>query len=399
MLTAGYAQAKITPSLERTVYLAGYRSNKPAQRVHDDLWVRALALRLNGSVVVLATLDLIGLARQHCLAIESAVREKTGIHAEVLVCCSHTHFGPDTIGLWGSSETQSGIDPVYFQWLMQTVIDTIIAALNTEPQPVHSRSSAIDVRGVAKNIRTPAITDEEATFVQFITEAKNVLVTLVIFPCHPEGVDEESTDISGDYVYGLRQKLEADFGGAAMFMPGALGGMMTPVLGERTHAEAQKMGETVAAVAQKILSDAPLMTIEHLSFGRQTVNLPMKNVLFEMAMQSGLLPNTLTAAHEFITEAGLIKIGDVWLATIPGELLPRLGKQIKTELKQAGAKIAGVVCLANDELGYILPADDFIFPKDWLNPGAQYEESMSVGPDTAPLLMNALYELLSRGIS
>jgi hypothetical protein len=40
-LQAGYAQATITPALERPVYLAGFGRNRRALTVHDDLFVRA----------------------------------------------------------------------------------------------------------------------------------------------------------------------------------------------------------------------------------------------------------------------------------------------------------------------------------------------------------------------
>ena len=47
-----------------------------------------------------------------------------------------------------------------------------------------------------------------------------------------------------------------------------------------------------------------------------------------------------------------------------------------------------VVALGNDELGYILHPDDW--PRDLY----KYERSMSVGPQTWPLLESAARELL-----
>ena len=63
-LAIGYAQATITPALARPVFLAGFGRNRRAASVHDDLYVRALALREGDVTVVLAAVDLIGLARQ-----------------------------------------------------------------------------------------------------------------------------------------------------------------------------------------------------------------------------------------------------------------------------------------------------------------------------------------------
>ncbi|MFZ1771916.1 MAG: hypothetical protein WAU00_22075, partial [Caldilinea sp.] len=73
-LAIGYAQATITPALARPVFLAGFGRNRRAESVHDDLFVRALALREGDVTVVLAAVDLIGLARQTVQEISRAVQ-------------------------------------------------------------------------------------------------------------------------------------------------------------------------------------------------------------------------------------------------------------------------------------------------------------------------------------
>ena len=49
---AGYAQAIITPTLDRPVYLAGFGRGRFAETIHDDLTVRALALSDGNTQVV-----------------------------------------------------------------------------------------------------------------------------------------------------------------------------------------------------------------------------------------------------------------------------------------------------------------------------------------------------------
>jgi len=91
---------------------------------------------------------------------------------------------------------------------------------------------------------------------------------------------------------------------------------------------------------------------------------------------------------------GLVKIGDVWFASVPGELLPKLGLVLKTDMIKAGAKIAGVIGLANDELGYILPGEDFKYPFNPFSPGKHYEETNSVGKEIGPRVIEAVRSLL-----
>ena len=59
------------------------------------------------------------------------------------------------------------------------------------------------------------------------------------------------------------------------------------------------------------------------------------------------------------------------------------------------ARVTAVVGLANDELGYILPQNEFTFPENYLVPGGSYEESMSVGPQIGPNLTATLQKLMA----
>jgi hypothetical protein len=62
-------------------------------------------------------------------------------------------------------------------------------------------------------------------------------------------------------------------------------------------------------------------------------------------------------------------------------------------MQAAGASLAAVIVLANDEIGYILPQDEYIYPENPFEPGTHYEETMSIGPETAPRLIGALRAL------
>ena len=65
------------------------------------------------------------------------------------------------------------------------------------------------------------------------------------------------------------------------------------------------------------------------------------------------------------------------------QALPEVGKEVFSLMN---AKHRFLVGLGQDEVGYILPKADFD-PK-------KYEESMSLGPETAPTLLDALNHLL-----
>lgn len=392
-LYIGYAHQIITPVLDRPVYLAGFGQNRQARSVHDDLYVRALALAVGESCLVLAALDLLGLSRSHCREIERRVNERAP-GTRLVLACTHTHHGPDTLGLWGPDMVTPGTDPRYLASLKDRVVDTVLAARD-RMRPAELCSASVHVPGVAKNARDPQIVDDELTCVQFRhPESRARLATLLIFPCHPEVLWEHNPHITSDYPAFLRRRVEAETGAPALFFAGAIGGMMTPDVQDHSFAEAEAMGETLAQAALDALQGEGAISVEALEYACREFAIPMSNPLFQMAMEAGLLPNILADEGTVVTEANLLKVGPVWLAGVPGELLPSLGLALKADLRRAGAQVAGVVGLANDELGYILPREDYVYPDDPFDPGDHYEETMSVGPEAGPRLMSTLRSML-----
>jgi hypothetical protein len=393
-LQMGYAQEIITPALERPVYLAGFGRNRKAESIHDDLYARALALVSEETRLVAVTLDLIGLGRQHCQEIEERIKAQApGTRATI--CCTHTHHGPDTIGLWGPDVSTSGVDPDYMSGLEDKAVAAARTALS-RTQPAALRATSTQVRGLAKNARDPEILDEELTCLQFRDpETSAPLVTWLIYPCHPEVLWKTNPHVTADYVGQMRRAVEGETGAPCLGMVGALGGMMTPDVEAHSFGEAEQMGRALAGTGLEALSGIPPSPVERLEHSRQEYRIPMTNPLFRMAMEAGLLPNLLNSDGSVTSEANLVQLGPAWLLGVPGELLPRLGLAFKAELQRAGAGVAAVVGLTNDELGYILPGDVYIYPEDPFEPGDHYEETMSIGPEAGPRLHAALRELIS----
>ncbi len=393
--TIGYAQRVITPTLERPVFLAGFGRNRRAETVHDDLYARALALSDGHTRLVLVALDLIGLFRHHCLE----VTERVNAHVpetQVIIASTHTHHGPDTMGLWGPNTFTSGVDALYIRALKDNIVAAARAALEAL-EPAVLRSAATHVPGVVKNARDPDIVDDELTCLQFCApEDGTIRTTMLIFPCHPETLWDQNPHITSDYAGALRDQIEAATGAPCIFFSGALGGMMTPDVEEHTFAEAEQIGKTLAEAAQQVLTEAEPAPVTHLSHARETYTVPLRNPLFKLSRLLGVLPRKVVPWRNVTTEANLVTVGPVRLVTGPGEVLPQLGLAVKTELKQAGAAVAGVIGLANDELGYILPAEDFIYPRNPFNPGEHYEETMSVGKQAGPHLTHAWEKLMER---
>lgn len=97
-LIAGFAAADITPPLG--VAMAGYGArDKPAESLVDPLRAQALVLGSGDTFAAIICTDLIGLHDDVCIPVREQAATLCGIdpHA-IMVCCSHTHWGPVVSG-------------------------------------------------------------------------------------------------------------------------------------------------------------------------------------------------------------------------------------------------------------------------------------------------------------
>ncbi|MBK9603040.1 MAG: neutral/alkaline non-lysosomal ceramidase N-terminal domain-containing protein [Anaerolineales bacterium] len=389
----GYAQTVITPSLDKPVYLAGFGQNRRAETVHDDLYARALTIQTEEITLVLVALDLIGFFQQDMKDVVEALKV-SDVNLHVVIASTHTHHGPDTMGLWGPDDKTCGVDSDYMFAIKKKIVDTINASLS-DLKPASAKWTSVHVSGLAKNARNPEILDDELTLLQFAADDGKPLVTLFDFPCHPEVLWEHNPNITADYVGYLRDEVEKQTGAPCIFFSGALGGMMTPDVKDHSFEEAEFMGRKLGEEGVKALDAVNSEQYSVVGIQKKEIKAKLTNPLYKVAFLRKLIPDVRDKKGYLTTEVNLIKIGGLWLATVPGELLPKLGLQLKAWMKEAGAQVTGVIGLANDEVGYILPVEDFKYPLNPFKPGKHYEETNSIGKGIATSVMDALREVIA----
>src|SRR5262245_30598089 len=99
-LEAGFGEAEITPKLgAKPVFIAGFGHNRLATGVADPLFARAVVLKDGHSSVALVSVDLVGFFHAN---VDNVRKHLSGFDF-VLVSSTHSHEGPDTLGLWGKS--------------------------------------------------------------------------------------------------------------------------------------------------------------------------------------------------------------------------------------------------------------------------------------------------------
>jgi hypothetical protein len=419
-LRVGAAKRTVTPDLARPVYMAGFDHNRKATGIHDDLYARCIAIAAGPRPLVICGVDVIGLFWDDVKKIRARV------DADLIVTALHDHEGPDTMGLWGPSAAQSGIDETYMSFLIDRTVEAAKESIaNLRPARVRlARIKTPELDTFIDDTRPPVVHDPEIVVLRAETADGKPIATLINWANHPETLGSKNTEITADYSGYLCRESERLLGGDTVFINGAIGGMQSPlgsviknvdgkVLPEKTFEKAEYIGTRVAKLAAEALTKAPTVTIEATVFRETLVQIPMTNPGFNQAAQAGIFkgrkqPNadgTTTTPVGYISLAPHLEI-----ALIPGELYPELSvggverysgadfpdAPIEPAVKpQLTAPFKMLFGLANDEIGYIIPKAEWDEKPPYLKAAEKrwYGEVNSVGPDAAPRIVEAIQQL------
>ncbi len=435
VLEAGFGVVDITPRLDgEPIWLAGLENNRAAKEIHDPLFARAVVLRDGAHKVALVSVDSIGLQRP---AVVRARAELSGF-TYVLVASTHSHASPDVIGIWGPSPGVSGVNAEYLRQVEHGIVQAVRKA-DAAAAPAKAEYATVEDESLLGDFRLPKVYDGVMRLLRISRASDNSPLGIVV-QWNSHGVEPRANHkVTRDFMGVVVDTLEKRHHCPAIYFQGAIGGLMgTPDARFTTTAEGkpienafemiQVAGEAVAGLADRALTTAEPITLVPLEVYAKPIMLPLANEGFRAARAAGILDRSAYAwtgnretrgepipagqsdPNEALeTEVAYLRLGELEVATIPGELYPELvyGKyqepvdpgadfpeaQLETPISQSltGKKIM-VLGLANDEVGYIIPKRqwDVAAPFCYGRTSAQYGEVNSAGPDTAAHLMEAL---------
>ncbi|MFX1419772.1 MAG: neutral/alkaline non-lysosomal ceramidase N-terminal domain-containing protein, partial [Promethearchaeota archaeon] len=264
-LMAGACALPITPETNEEgipinpdnspVFLAGFGGpgDRPAIAVHDDIYARCLILEYGGTPIVFVALDLIGFQIDQVDLVRTYVEYEYGIEADnIIIACTHTHSGPDTLGLWTPPYPIPGVNWPYMEYVRTQIIECIDQAYQSM-QKAYIRFASAVVPGLMKNSRDEGRVYPDLSLMKVTGRTGQTIATMINYAGHPEVLWSDNLEITSDYVGYLCDKVEEELGGVAVFMNGALGGMITPDVEEHTFLKAQEIGYTLAEATVKAL--------------------------------------------------------------------------------------------------------------------------------------------------
>jgi hypothetical protein len=325
----------------------------------------------------------------------------------------------------------------------------IVEAVNDaerSAQPVSALLGTAKAPELLHDGREPYVKHDELVAIQFHdAKTKKCAGVIVQWNCHPETLGGKNTLVSADYVWATVSALKQKHKAPVLYLTGTVGGLMTSLhvevkdeqgrnLEDGTYEKTGRYGRLVADLADRALDGAKAVRLTPFEVRSREVFIPLDNKLYIAGWQLGVLdrgayswrddPDRAEPVKDkkgakgrlcSRTEVAQLRLGDLDVACIPGEIYPELVLDKVQDPPDKGAdfpdapiepaiykQLKGpyrmMIGLANDEIGYIIPK------RQWdVNPPfcygrnrAQYGETNSPGPDTAPILCAAFCKLAEK---
>ena len=459
-LRAGAAKTVITPDVHKhKVYIAGFGHNRIATGVHDDLYVRCVSLGGGGQVLVLCSVDVIGLFYDDVLKIREQVKAQAPGVSHVIVASTHVHEGPHTLGLWGPDPLHTGIDEDYLGWLDAQIAGTAAKAASAmQPARLELASDDHPLLQLLQDVDRPPIAKDPHLFVMRLSHlgSGEPIAVLVNWSDHPETLGGENTEITADYPHWLCEYVENHLVGTAVFFSSSIGKVSTlgdqvalteaetgKVARDHTWKKAELVGTTLGQLAERALRSGEAAAVSSIVIRKATLFAPLQNDHFRVAEAAGVfsgrkplysdgkpdlsttekeLPAVgkiqLAIGHDLQTEVDYVQLCNAGgvvaeIVTVPGEIYPELTNGGITRYPGADypeaafepilrqhlkTKYQFIFGLGNDELGYFIPKAEWDDQPPWLLNRAErwYGEINSAGPDVAGVVLRGLVKLIEQ---
>ena len=351
-LKAGVAKIDITPPLGCD--MAGYAGrDRGSETIADPLYAKAVVFDDGDTQAAIITTDLIGVEAPFVDQVREAIQDVTRISAgNVMISCSHTHFGPEV----RASRAPSPDNPknrIYADMLVQQLTTvTQLAQQQLQPARIGAGTGIADrvsynrhtIRpdGSAQtSFRLPDV-DSDLTFGPYDSTVRvlrvdsvtgDLAASLIHFACHPVTTTDRMYTISADYPGYALEMVETGEGGICLFGLGCAGNIV-PI--QREGRYPRMIGRTIGGEAVKVL---------------QWIETSDK-VKIQVVHQKHFLELREAIDGKTTEEIDLqgIAIGSVYFIGLPGEIFVEIGFEITNRVQRENLF---VMSMTNGSIGYI----------------------------------------------
>ncbi|MCC5938519.1 MAG: hypothetical protein JJU34_14665 [Lunatimonas sp.] len=389
-LRVGTALRVITPDPLLPVS-GGVGIPKPATEKKGDLFARAAVFEQGNERFALVVVDNLGWP---AVLADKSRTLITGIKPEnVLIAATHTHSAPDAYA-FADESGKHGADLDYLDWCTRQIADAVNEAV-TKLTPAKLKIAYGEAQGkIAYNYYAPMLYDPNCGVIQALDANGKVLLTLINYALHPEVIGNGRGILSPDVCGPLYDRIEEKAGGMALFVNGALGGMVTADNRRENGQEAndyeecKRIGYLLADETLRIVGDAPIASSNDLFVTSKQIEIAIESPLMKFILESSPLGHGQRGSETIKTQLNLINLGPAQFVTIPGEALPNIGYYLKRNMP---TKYPFLLGLCNDAFGYFLTKVDFDSFKRY-----EYITRTSLGEMSGETVMQGILELVDQ---
>jgi neutral ceramidase len=368
-LLAGYGRARLSPTVNcpqvvpaegkfRSLPLAGYgsRRGKPARGVHDDIYVKALALKVGEQKGVFVGTDTLIIPPEVTeMAVQQLQREAGLARGQIYLGATHSH---SSLGAWGEGKVAEGFaggfQPEVRVWFADCIVAAVREAL-TDLKPAQFGHGGFSSPGFLRNRLAGSSGEVDPEFSYAVVKQNSgKLAVLGVYGAHATVLGSDMMEFSADYPGFWERTVEQATGGLAVFIAGGVGSQ-APVAGEKGLAGAERMGQALGKMVIERLSQTPLTN--SVTFGMLGLEVDMPPLSFRLSdgirLRPWLAGKILPARnHSFLQ---VFRIDDsVWVST-PCDFSGELALGIKDFLRARGSSVV-ITSFNGDYVGYVIPS-------------------------------------------
>lgn len=377
-IQAGFSKVSITPVLNHShddwekgifgyVPLAGYgaRKGQTATGVNDSIFVKAMALKSQGQLLVFVTADLL-LFPPNVTDSLVAHLSKAGLTRDQLVfSATHTHSAPGGFGYGRlGTEFAGNYNPEIVRWLVLQVSEAINASIE-DLKPSRIGSGHFDAAEFTKNRLVGDMMGIKNDIFNLVHVEQIGYNSAIIgsFAGHSTTLGPDNMLISGDYPGYWSRKTSKVTSSEAMFFAGSMGSQR-PFGEGRGFDRAQFIGE---ALAEKTITHYTSVNMHDslmIAALSLKVDLPPPHLRLtpRINLSSFLSRRMMSYPYHENVYIQAVRIGNLIWLTIPAELSGELANQILNDLSAKGFE--GIITSFNGSyIGYIIPGKYFYMDK------------------------------------
>jgi len=392
---AGWSSRSITPPIGTPLAGFGDRRGKPSTGVHDEIFVKALAVSDGKDKAVIVGADMLIVPENVAELVRLRVSQQTTLTAnDILFNASHNHSGPGAFAPGLASKAFGGAyDPNIPYFLAGAFTEAIVKAYRSI-EPAKLMHGSVDAPEYIRNRTRKDGTVDSALSYMLVEQKDGDRCFLVSYSAHPTILGADNMQFTGEYPGFLMRRITEQTGAEAIYLGGAVGSMSPrpPGAGDPFD-RCRAMG---TALADKVLRAVANTTLFKEEVDVASIGIPIRLPPFQLRLSENWRISKFLFPILGIDADGwmhAVRIGDIALVGTPADFCGEISVDLKSRTQNRISNL-WVLSFNGDYAGYISP-DRYYYDKDEKG-GYGYERGVMswIGPDQEAFTVSLIMHMI-----